>query len=163
MDGRAWKNCVKPPSTDAESEAPEEKPFMREGLEAWCVAGGGSGMTFVGGGIGARSTGFASDGFTKMRVNSPGADAGAGTGLGSNDGLGGGAVGGFDGGGAGETAAWNNRVNSPGAAFGGSKSTAVRTGVSACEEEENSGTACHAGGFVSRRTGGGGGSSSRRV
>ncbi|HUD12639.1 MAG TPA: hypothetical protein VMQ56_03200 [Terracidiphilus sp.] len=86
--GRGWKNCVKPPSTDAESEAPEEKPFMRGAPGAGAGAGGRSGISL--GGAGARSGKFVSAAFTKMRVNSPGADApaGAGTGLGSKDGTG---------------------------------------------------------------------------
>jgi hypothetical protein len=87
--GRGWKNCVKPPSTDAESEEPEEKPFIRGAPGAG--AGGRSGIG-LGGGAGARSGKFVSAAFTKMRVNSPGADpadgAGAGTGLGSKDGAG---------------------------------------------------------------------------
>jgi hypothetical protein len=89
--GRGWKNCVKPPSTDAESEEPEENPFMRGAPGAGAGAGGRSGID-LGGGAGARSAGFASVDFTKMRVNSPGADApaggGAGAGLGSKDGAG---------------------------------------------------------------------------
>jgi hypothetical protein len=89
--GRGWKNCVKPPSTDAESEAPEENPFMRGAPGAGAGAGGRSGIA-LGGGAGARSAGFDSAALTKMRVNSPGADApagaGAGTGLGSKDGTG---------------------------------------------------------------------------
>jgi len=89
--GRGWKNCVKPPSTDAESDAPEEKPFMRGAPGAGAAAGGRSGIA-LGGGAGARSAGFVSAALTKMRVNSPGADpaagAGAGTDLGSKDGTG---------------------------------------------------------------------------
>jgi len=81
-EGRDWKNCVKPPSADAESEAPEEKPFMRGEPGA---AGGGSGIDLVNG-AGGRSAGFASAGFTKIRVNSLGADASAG--FGSMDGAG---------------------------------------------------------------------------
>jgi hypothetical protein len=89
--GRGWKNCVKPPSTDAASEEPEENPFIRGAPGAGAGAGGRSGIV-LGGGAGARSAGFASVAFTKMRVNSPGADApagaGAGTGLDSKDGTG---------------------------------------------------------------------------
>ena len=87
--GRGWKNCVKPPSTDAESEAPEENPFIRGAPGAGAGVGGRSRIA-RGVGAGARSAGFASVAFTKMRVNSPGADEpgaeegpGAGAGLGS--------------------------------------------------------------------------------
>jgi len=79
VEGRGWKNCVKPPSADAESEAPEEKPFMRGEPWAACGAGGASGIDLTTG-TGGRSAGFASAGFTKIRVNSPGANPGAGFG-----------------------------------------------------------------------------------
>lgn len=92
--GRGWKICVKPPSTDAESEAPEENPFMRGAPGGGAGAGERSGNGFAGTGEGAEAAGLASDDLTKMRVNSPGAapDDGAGAagaggkGRGSNDG-----------------------------------------------------------------------------
>lgn len=74
-EGRGWRICAKPPSADAESEAPEEKPFRRDGLAAGCGTGDDSGIARAGG-AGGRSTAGAPDDFTKIRVNSPGADAG---------------------------------------------------------------------------------------
>jgi hypothetical protein len=50
---------------------------MRGEPGAACGEGGGSRIDFANG-AGGRSAGFASTGFTKIRVNSPGADAGAG-------------------------------------------------------------------------------------
>ena len=86
---RDWKICVKPPSADAESEAPEEKPFMRGEPGAASGAGDGSGMDLANG-AGGRSAGFPAPDFTKIRVNSPGADevADEGAGFGSTDGVG---------------------------------------------------------------------------
>jgi hypothetical protein len=135
--GLGWKNCVKPPSTDAESEAPEEKPFIRGAPGEGAGAGDKSGSGFDGAGAGA--AGLVSVALTKMRVNSPGAGAdesgaagaAGGKGRGSKDGAGGAAEG------ADEPPicdAWNNFVNSPGppceleGGTGGAEGNAVSAG-----------------------------------
>jgi hypothetical protein len=66
-----WKNCVKLPSADAESEIPgDEKPFPRDG-----TAAGGAGRTGLSPLLdGALLAAFEPE--TKIRVNSPGAWSG---------------------------------------------------------------------------------------
>jgi hypothetical protein len=105
------KNCVKPPSPEAESDNPgDEKPFERLPISGPVAMGCGTTLGFgadvLAGGVWP---------LTKIRVNSPGADgaamgaAGAG-GVGFTDSVPRGEEG------PGPPAVWNKRVNSPGAA-----------------------------------------------
>jgi hypothetical protein len=80
VEGVALKNWVKLPSADAESETPgEEKPFIRDGLAAGGVNGGGSTTVFADW-LGTRGSVAGTEVFTKIRVNSPGAGLAGGVG-----------------------------------------------------------------------------------
>jgi len=105
------------------------------------AAGGASGIDLTGG-AGTRSAAFPSACFTKMRVNSPGADAAAC--FGSTDGTGACAVAGGCGTALADWPAWNNFVNSPGAPCGAA--------ADAYGDEENAGSAGHGACFASGLT-----------